>query len=153
VLTIHNSLNPAIKKLLVRLDVLLSMASCLIIPAIVGGSLVMFVEQAPEQKFISNGYMWESAGSWISISIPVTVQTKTNKALYRIFIKDKAGEVIYVYPDHFVKDPSEFKLIDDHIQLPDLKPGEYQIGAKLIYWFNPIKNGTVDFELSNVVIK
>jgi hypothetical protein len=153
VLTVPNSLSPALKQWLTRLDCILSLASCLIIPAVIGGSVVMALERAPEQKFITGGYVWADSASWVSVSIPVTVETQTKKALYRIYIKDLSGDVIYTYPDKMVQDPSQFKLINDVIRLPDLKPGQYQISAKFIYWFNPVKSGTIDFELPNLVIK
>jgi hypothetical protein len=151
VLTIPESI-PAVKRLCVKLDRVLSIASCLIIPALLGGSIVMFVEQAPEQKFVSEGYVWSTSNSFIPVSIPVLVETKSRKALYRIFIRDSQGTIVYVYPDQLLSDPSQFSLINQVVQLPTLKPGQYKVGAELIYWFNPFKNGSVEFQLSNLVI-
>jgi len=144
-----NSFKTAVKKA----DQVLTLLSCLAIPALIGGSVVMVLEKAPDQHFVYNEVIEARAESTIVLDIPLTVRTETKKALYRVFITDNSGSVVYVFPDHLVENPQEFRLSKYKLKLPVLNPGQYKVHTNLIYWFNPFKNGTVEFDVASLVIQ
>jgi hypothetical protein len=146
------SIAPNLKAWAQKADRVLTLLSCLTVPAIAGGAVVLALEHAPAQRFESNTVVSVHPGDYMALSTPTTVRTETKKALYRVRIFDSSGEQVYVFPDQLVTNPREFRLTDYKVRVPSLRPGQYQVRATLIYWFNPFKNGTVEFDLIKLVV-
>lgn len=81
------------------------------------------------------------------VSSPVTLGDDIKKAVYKAYIKDDTGKIVYRFPEFVTSHPGQaisFKM-------PPLKAGTYYVKADIIYALNPIKTSTLDIELARVV--
>jgi hypothetical protein len=111
-----------------------------------GIAVAWTLERAPSQTFVSTeNRMVVQAGSDLGVSAPsLILHLETQKAIYRLHIEDNDGNIVYQFPDQVVRNPASFSLNNAHYLVPrDLKPGAYVLQLKVIYPFNPFKNGEI----------
>lgn len=143
--------NPSVRSALKVLDRILSLLSLVAIPLLVSVTIFWMVDRSPTQEIQSEKIIEATGGTVIDVSSPVAFHVQARKAEYQIYIRDRKGDAVYVYPEHTVQD-SKLNLGDLKIDIPHLAYGQYTVHAQLVYWFNPFKDGRADFELAKLVV-
>jgi hypothetical protein len=132
----------------------LSFLSPLGLAALVGIAAVWAVEKAPTQTYVNTGHIVDAtSGSYLNLDVPMVVQTAVKRAIYRTYLTDESGAVVYEYPTHRFDDPTTLDLHGQGVLLPrTLKPGTYVLNMQIVYQFNPFKNGNIFMTVATVNI-
>jgi hypothetical protein len=134
---------------------LLSFVSLLGFVALLGVTSVWIVERAPSQSVIATNNVIEvHAGAPQVVQIPIVVRADVvRRAVYRTILVDRTGTTIYQFPDQAIRDPKNLDLREKSIELPGLHGGRYELRVKVIYQFNPIKNGDITMTVATIDAK
>lgn len=125
-------------------DHVVSMIAPLFMAVLIGGSAVLVAAKPPEQMFVTTHQSLEvKAGTPFIFSIPIAVHVNAPKAVYRVWLTDASGSVVYHFPDQLVND-SNIDFRNAQLILPtNLKPGRYSVTADIVYPFTPLRNGSM----------
>lgn len=76
----------------------------------------------------------------------------TGTALYKQWIEDDNGKVVYTYDDYFIDYGAQNHVRNSSVFIPSLPPGHYVVKGSLSYRANPIKTSEVQLEVGSFVV-
>lgn len=110
------------------------------------------IENAPRTQISLNRDYKSAPGAVLDLNLPVSIaQDRAKSAVYEMYLVDARGDVAFEFPEERMINvnqvgPQSFKL-----NVPSrLSPGTYSVYVKIIYQFNPLKNGRVDVSVGTL---
>ena len=77
----------------------------------------------------------------------------SGRALYKQWIENEYGEVVYRYEDYKIRNGFETHAYQETLYIPKLPQGRYAIKAHLFYRSNPINHSDVEVTIGTFIIK
>jgi hypothetical protein len=136
-------------------DHFLSLCSPLVFAALIGCGIVWTVEDAPSQTIVSTTtYVRAHTGQELTLAVPVIVQPKSRRSVYRMWLTSESGAIAYIYPDQQAPSSKRLGTADHQLTIPTfIKSGVYILHVEVIYPFNPLKNGTILMSVATLNIE
>jgi hypothetical protein len=146
---------PIVRKTLKCANGAFSITSVIGVGALAGLALLWSVQRAPSHEVVyeSSFPYVVNPGKEIKLQTQVTIRTDAKRAVYHMWLTDRSGATVYVYPTHEIRD-AVLNLDSQTVQVPSsIGQGAFTLNAEYLYPFNPFKNAEIKMVLAKIVIK
>jgi len=145
--------HPRFKRIVHIFDGLFSLGSIMVVGFLLVLGMVWCIQPAPSEMVQAHGTtLIAKPGDILDVASGLGMKINSNVALYKFWIINSEGKVVYLYSTKISGKGDNF-MLNHEIKLPDdLPKGNYVAKAELTYPFNPFKDGKIEFQLATISI-
>lgn len=134
-------------------DAIGSVASLIAVPGLVFTALAWSAGAGSSAFFAGKSSSVHAVrGETSEIKTDLSITTDSKKIMYRMRLVDLHGNTVYTYPDSDITDVSP-KMGNVLVQVPaEVKKGEYDLYADVMYAKNPIRSETLKIKVARIFI-